>query len=340
MSWHFSQALVAAFSAASCSDGELSAPSKTTPTHGMFWSPDRTMDASPRSRSGMTYELSTGDPGLEKWMSSLAASPVRTSAQQEAGRESTGNAPASGRNSHGSFVKFDPDTLSWRTRQCSLLGDSDVFLETWPPAGEMRGGMCWERLTQAPRTGESESGSFPTPVKYDSTPGGPGNHYKGLGWMGKHSFPTIRSTDGERGGRGDLIQAVRGNPNTHFKLWPTPNVCGGGNPPGLLIQNGNHFVRRSGVKAHLGLDWKGSSKAGQRRGQLTDPAMGVIAPGGQLNPQFVEWLMGWPANWTSTEPLPRATWVAWLTAFRVESIDCDASETGRCQRSQDLRGGH
>ena len=36
------------------------------------------------------------------------------------------------------------------------------------------------------------------------------------------SWPTIRSTDGERGGRGDLIQAVRGNQNSHFRLWPTP----------------------------------------------------------------------------------------------------------------------
>src|SRR5215831_11675160 len=31
-------------------------------------------------------------------------------------------------------------------------------------------------------------------------------------------WPTIRSTDGERGGRGDLIQAIRGNPNNHYKL--------------------------------------------------------------------------------------------------------------------------
>ena len=35
-------------------------------------------------------------------------------------------------------------------------------------------------------------------------------------------YPAIRASDGERGGRGDLIQAIRGNENTHFKLWPTP----------------------------------------------------------------------------------------------------------------------
>jgi len=49
-------------------------------------------------------------------------------------------------------------------------------------------------------------------------------------------------------------------------------------------------------------DWKGSYKPGQRRGQLTDPAMGVIPTGGKLNPEFVEWLMGWPIGWTDCGP--------------------------------------
>jgi hypothetical protein len=37
-------------------------------------------------------------------------------------------------------------------------------------------------------------------------------------------------------------------------FWPTPNVAGGGNPPEILIRKGNHYVRPSGKKAHLGLD--------------------------------------------------------------------------------------
>lgn len=51
-------------------------------------------------------------------------------------------------------------------------------------------------------------------------------------------------------------------------------------------------------------DWKGSSKPGQRRGQLTDPALGVIEAGGQLNPTWVEWLMGFPLGWTDLEASP------------------------------------
>jgi hypothetical protein len=37
-------------------------------------------------------------------------------------------------------------------------------------------------------------------------------------------------------------------------FWPTPNVARGGNPPEILIRKGNHYVRPSGKKAHLGLD--------------------------------------------------------------------------------------
>jgi hypothetical protein len=47
-------------------------------------------------------------------------------------------------------------------------------------------------------------------------------------------------------------------------------------------------------------DYKIASKDGQRRGQLGDPAMKVIEPGGALNPGFVEWLMGFPRGWTET----------------------------------------
>jgi hypothetical protein len=53
----------------------------------------------------------------------------------------------------------------------------------------MRNGECLERTTPELRTSEKESGFW----------------------------PTVRASDGERGGRGDLIQAVRGNSNKHFK---------------------------------------------------------------------------------------------------------------------------
>lgn len=36
--------------------------------------------------------------------------------------------------------------------------------------------------------------------------------------------------------------------------------------------------------------------------------------GGQLNPRWVEWLMGWPIGWTSLEPLATDKYQEWQLA--------------------------
>jgi len=33
--------------------------------------------------------------------------------------------------------------------------------------------------------------------------------------------------------------------------------------------------------------------------------------GGQLNPGWVEWLLGWPIGWTSLEPITELLWLDW-----------------------------
>lgn len=37
--------------------------------------------------------------------------------------------------------------------------------------------------------------------------------------------------------------------------------------------------------------------------------------GGSLNPEFVEWLMGWPVGWTGSEPLETDKFQSWLQQF-------------------------
>ena len=59
-------------------------------------------------------------------------------------------------------------------------------------------------------------------------------------------------------------------------------------------------------------DWKGSHKPGQRRRQLTDPAMGVIPAGGALSPIWTGWLMGFPIGWTDSEPMGTPRFLSWL----------------------------
>jgi len=158
MSWHFSQALEAEFSAAPCSDGEPSAPWRSMPS-----APDDSCSAKMkatchRSPFGMMFVPSTDAHGQELLTSFLAASRARTSAQPGRAQESTGNARDCGRSSLASLARYDPRTYSWKTRQCSLGAGLDEFSETWPRWGLMRDGECWGLVVSEHLTDEKESG--------------------------------------------------------------------------------------------------------------------------------------------------------------------------------------
>jgi hypothetical protein len=88
------------------------------------------------------------------------------------------------------------------------------------------------------------------------------------------------------------------------RMWPTPTRSDGMGGPNGGRDGGENLRTAVQMFPTPGAnDWKGSSKDGQRRGQLTDPAMGAIPAGGQLNPTWVEWLMGFPPGWTDCEHL-------------------------------------
>ena len=199
MSWHCSQALVEAFSAVICSDGEPFAPSNTTPMPDQYYWPDKTTEHSRLSRFGMTCVPLTADRGTELLMSYLAAFPAKTSAQPVRAQESTANEADYGVRWQGSLARYDHSTSSWKTAQCSLLGDWDVYSETWPRWGMTVGGALYLLPTPELRTSESESGFLPTPLAIDS---GSGRMNKGLN-PGAKPRPTL---------------ALMARKN----LWPTP----------------------------------------------------------------------------------------------------------------------
>ena len=101
-------------------------------------------------------------------------------------------------------------------------------------------------------------------------------------------WPTIRSTDGDRGGRGDLIQAVRGNesPSGHFRTWPTPTAQDAAN------DGGPSQMERSSLPLNAAVKWA-TPKA-----HPSGPDYARRENGGALNPTWVEWLMGFPLGWT------------------------------------------
>ena len=162
MSWLFSRALVAEYSAASCSGGELCAPLSVMPTPHKFWHSGKTMDALSLSQFGLTCAVLTESLGLELLTWFREGFRAKTSAAPAREQGSTANALASGEKWPGSLARFDRDSFSWKTPQCSLFEDSEPCLETWPRWGLMHDGECWELPPLVRRTEESESGLLPT----------------------------------------------------------------------------------------------------------------------------------------------------------------------------------
>jgi hypothetical protein len=207
MSWLYSQALVGAYLGENFSDGEQSAPLNGKFIQQAYCAPDKMTDFSRLSRFGMTYKPLTDIPGEELLTLYLEGFHARTSAPQEKAQELMESDQECGEKWLASFVKYDPDTSLWRTHQCSLLGDLELFLETWPQWGLMRDGECWEQMPLEPITSATEFGllvNFPTPTVGMVTGGQ--NPEKGgqvgLGYMArKNKWPTPR-TAGMCGGTG------------------------------------------------------------------------------------------------------------------------------------------
>jgi len=177
MTWLFSKAMMEAYgnspslpeqaaasSVGTSLDGEQFAQLNVSPTQHPFWRKGKMMDASQHSLFGQTSQVLTAGHGRELLMSFLEAFPVRTLAQPEKAPALMESEAASGLKVRGLLAKWSRHSACWKTAQCSLLGDSEEFLETWPKWGLMRAGECWELEKPDLFTSGTESGySLPTP---------------------------------------------------------------------------------------------------------------------------------------------------------------------------------
>lgn len=167
MSWLFSQALVEEYSAGTSLAGQPCAQLNVMPTPHKFWRNDKMIEPSDHSRFGLTSQLLMESHGMELLMSYLAASPAKTSVAPAAAPGLMANAVDYGGKCGASLARYDPGSSTWKTAQCSLLGDSDEFLETWPRWGSMRNGGLFQRAIPALPTNEKEYGSWATPQARD-----------------------------------------------------------------------------------------------------------------------------------------------------------------------------
>ena len=171
MSWLYSQALVEEYLGENFSDGEQSVQLNGKPIQQAYCAPDKMTGFSRISRFGMTYAPLTESRGEELLTLYLEAFLVPTLVSQEKAQVLMEKPLECGEKWQGSFTKYSPDSCSWKTHQCSLLGDLEQFSETWPRWGSMRTGECWELPMLEQNTKETEFGLWPTPT----TPSGGGN---------------------------------------------------------------------------------------------------------------------------------------------------------------------
>ena len=145
-----------------------------------------------------------------------------------------------------------------------------------------------------------------------------------------------------------MIQAVRGNENSHFRMWQTPVADDAVNrSKGKLNSRGepklSAQVKLCPTPHGFSPDGRTNGPSGNELGRAVNRAAAEMFPtptvqdaknnggpsqmdrntkplnavvGGSLNPTWVEWLMGWPLGWT----------------------DCAASATGRFQQWLRLHG--
>ena len=290
MSWLYSQVLVEAFLGDTSLVGEQSVQSSGSSTPQAYCAPDKMTGFSRLSRFGMTFKPLEENLGEELLTSYLAGFHAKTSQLQGKVSESKESEAQCGEKWRGSFTRYDPDTSSWKTHQCLLLGDLESFSETWPQWGLMRNGECWEQTTLEQTIRGTGFGFVPNGVDNFHTPNttgldGGSNSRRALKKR-LQNWPTPNAWDGKRGPRSEenllnkkhqinLITAVK--QAEREKLLPTPNAR----------------------------DWKDGKTSGNRK----SPGLGVVAhqldtqTGGQLNPTWVEWLMGWPLGWSELKPL-------------------------------------
>jgi hypothetical protein len=209
-------------------------------------------------------------------------------------RELTESAAGCGASTRESFASYDRATSSWRTSQLCLDGEWSEYSETWPKAGMTRSGIAYERATLVRRIEGSESGLWPTIRSHEV---GDYQYSKG-----DHSKPVLTLTGAAKmfptpvnkpGGGSSLDGGSNSRKAAKARgMWPTPNATDGSKAPKFFAGGNPSLPQAVKFATPRNGGSNSSSPAGAEHGDL------AAQIGGQLNPTWVEWLMGYPLGWT------------------------------------------
>ena len=308
---------------------EPSVMSRTNRTAKRFLSLASRTDCLKMLLSGTMSEHSMVQSGVERWILSLEDSPASPSLWLDNGK----GRPTSeiyGLIQSESLARYDPDTHSLRTSQVLLALDTlKPSSVTLPKSGMIVNGTLLVRPTWVLTTEGNGCGYWPTPQNSEDGR----KIQEDWVWCGTY----FRDKNGKK------IQ-------THLKhsiqIWPTPTEHGNHNRRGLSKTSGDGLATAvkmwptpkqsdghgagkhgdGGMDLRTAVRWPTPSASfGERGGKIypksnhdTEKAFREADPtmiGGKLNPQWVEWLMGWPSGWTDLKCLGMDGFRRWLREF-------------------------
>ncbi len=256
-------------------------------TPNPFCFPEWRQEISLAPRSGTTSKLSE-DQTFPRSTSSTADFPVKTSVLQDMARAWKEAEAGFFSRSCAWPKKSSPLSYSLKTSPLSELEVPVELSKNWPPEGMTVGGALYPLKMSERLTSDSDGSCLlPTPSasSYGTNQGGAagrtGRVRPSLETMArKNLWPTPQAHDAQKGyakrvGRYGTTHGAR-NLNDWVVKWPTPTASEAGREgPGRKYGNGSPTL------------------SGQA--------------GGQLNPTWVEWLMGYPPGWTELS--------AWVTPW-------------------------
>ena len=294
-----------------------SATSSGTSTASKSFASVKSMDFSMTLPSGMTSSHSTGDPGVDEWISCQLASPANPTQTPDSARGPvmTGTSGPIRSESSG---KWDQESSSWRTSQASLWDLIDghhmgaLWSESWPTQGMTRNGELYPLRPQADRTSANGGGSWhiPAPTSADVYTGNLESSQQSDDSMYSVSLP-------------DFVHR-----------WPTPDSSPrGARASDLVADNGRSVARRT---------------SGQQRGidLQTSVKMFPTPRAGKTSDEDEEsWLARHAAGKVATPPLALAMRMlptpssggSWTTP---QSQDAKHSGHGASDRTSEIAAKH
>lgn len=265
--------------------------------------------AKPQSSAISAHSSLTGTPQhIKDWLMSLPPdSPASRSVSPGSEREPTTN-EICGRQQGTLFALSSQDSFCLKT--------CPEYADTCPWSSETCGDLatpfddpCSLGLTMlGRRTEENGSGFLPTPTVQDAeNNGGPSQYERNsipLNALVK-LWPTPRAAKTtDENEETWMKRQAEGKVSTPpltlaVKMWPTMRAADGAT---------HQLRKKETVMAEIARD----NRSRQHRIEDAVLAEESVSPvNASLNPEWVEWLMGWPIGWTSLEPLSKESFEQW-----------------------------